>query len=125
MTEATRAYRELIVWQKAMQLVPVVYRLVKKLPAEERYALSDQLRRAAVSIPANIAEGQARQHPGEFAQFLAVARGSLAEVDTLLLVAVSLGYLSAGDLDPVTPLILEVRRLLQGLIQSLSKRRRA
>jgi four helix bundle protein len=72
-----------------MQLVPAVYRLVKHLPAEERYALSDQRRRAVVSIPANIAEGQARQHAPEFAQHLAIARGGLAEVDTLLLVAVS------------------------------------
>jgi hypothetical protein len=76
MTEATRGYRELIAWQKAMQLVPAVYRLVRQLPAEERYALSDQLRRAVVSIPANIAEGQARQHAAEFAQHLAIARGS-------------------------------------------------
>lgn len=124
MTEATRGYRELIAWQKAMQLVPAVYRLVKQLPAEERYALSDQLRRAVVSIPANIAEGQARQHAAEFAQRVAIARGSLAEVDTLLLAALNLDYLSQADLDPVAPLILEVRRLLQGLIQSLRRHSR-
>ena len=122
--ETTRGYRELIVWQKAMELVPAVYQLVKKLPAEERYALSDQLRRAVVSIPANIAEGQARQHSAEFVQHLAIARGSLAEVDTLLLVAVSLGYLREADLDPLTPSLVEVRRLLQGLMQRLRNDRR-
>jgi four helix bundle protein len=117
MTETTRGYRELIVWQKAMQLVPAVYTVVKKLPAEERYALSDQIRRAVVSVAANIAEGQARQHPAEFAQHLAIARGSLAELDTLLLVAVQLGYVTESGLHPVTPLLTDVRRLLQALIR--------
>jgi len=124
MTEATRGYRELIVWQKAMELVPAVYAVVKKLPAEERYALSDQIRRAVVSVPANIAEGQARQHAAEFAQHLAIARGSLAELDTLLLVAQRLGYVSESELQPITPLLTDVRRLLQALLQSVRSRDR-
>jgi four helix bundle protein len=119
--EETRGYKDLIVWQKAMDLVPEVYQLSKRLPPEELYGLSDQMRRAAVSIPANIAEGQARQHPGEFIQHLSIARGSLAESDTLLLLAERLGYLNEGELAGLT-VIIEVRRLLQGLIQSIRKR---
>jgi four helix bundle protein len=122
MTAATRGYRDLIVWQKAMQLVPTVCALVKKVPAEGRSAMSDQIRRAVVSVPANIAEGQARQHPAEFAQHLAIARGSLAELDTLLLVAVQFGYGTDSELQPITPLLTDVRRLLQALIQSVHAR---
>lgn len=121
MTETTRGYRELIVWQKAMDLTPEVYRLVKKLPREELYSLSDQIRRAAVSVPANIAQGQGRRQKAEFAHFLAIARGSLAELDTLLLVAERLGYLTEEDLTPISPRIIEVRRLLQGLIHKLTE----
>src|SRR5262249_8959697 len=109
--------RELLVWQRAMELVPVVYRIARHLPAEERYALGNQLRRAAVSIPANIAEGQARQHRREFVQSLSIARGSLAEVDTLLRITVALGYVSAEEIKPVLALALSVRQLLQKLIQ--------
>jgi four helix bundle protein len=122
MSEETRGYRELIVWQKAMDLVPKVYELAKKRPKEELYALSSQIRRAVISIPANIAEGQARQHPAEFAQHLSIARGSLAELDTLLLAAEKLGYLEEENLEAVSPLMIEVRRLLQGLIQSIRNR---
>jgi four helix bundle protein len=112
-------YRKLLVWQRAMQFVPIVYRVARQLPVEERYALSDQLRRAAVSIPANIAEGQARQHRREFIQALSVARGSLAEVDTLLRVAVSLGYATEADIQPALMLGLSVRQLLQRLLHHL------
>ena len=76
-------YRDLKVWQESMDLTPEVYRLQRKLPKEETYGLGDQIRRAAVSIPANIAEGHARQHTKEFLQYLAIARGSLAELETL------------------------------------------
>ena len=122
MSEQTRGYRELIVWQKAMDLVPGVYHLVRKLPREELYAMSSQIRRAVISIPANIAEGQARQHPAEFAQHLSIARGSLAELDTLLMATERLGYLQTEDLEAISPLMIEVRRLLQGLLQSIRKK---
>ena len=117
--EKTRGYRDLIVWQRAMALVPVVYRLVRKLPKEENWALSDQIRRAAISVPANIAEGQARQHKMEFVQYLAIARGSLAELDALLQTASNLEYIQPDDLGVTERLITEVRRLLQGLIQKV------
>ena len=86
-------YKELTVWQKAMDLVVEVYCLVRKLPKEELYALSDQIRRAVVSIPSNIAEGQQRNSKNDFKHFLTIARGSNAEVETQLLICVRLTYL--------------------------------
>ena len=88
------SYRELVVWQKAMDLVIEVYRLVKLLPLEERYALSDQMRRSAVSIPSNIAEGHTRNSTKEYIQYLSIAKGSNAELQMQLSICSRLGYLS-------------------------------
>ncbi len=115
-----RSYRDLVVWRKAIELVKQVYALTAEFPAHERYGLSDQLRRAAVSVPSNIAEGQGRQVVGEFRHFLRVALGSLAEVDTQLVIAVELGYLTAEATQPATDLALEIRKMLYTLIQRLS-----
>ncbi|MCC6262505.1 MAG: four helix bundle protein, partial [Bryobacterales bacterium] len=93
-----KSYRDLRVWQQGIQIVKEVYRLVKKLPKEETYALSDQLRRAAVSIPANIAEGQAKQHTRDYRRHLTIAKGSLAEVDTLFVIAGELGYIQQDEI---------------------------
>src|SRR5262245_14110918 len=112
-------YRRLVVWQRSMDLLPAVYVVARRLPPEARYGLSDQLRRAAVSVPANIAEGQARQHRREFKQSLTIARGSLAEVDTLLRAAVVLGYVTDAEIKPASALVLSVRQLLQRLIHYL------
>ena len=87
-------YRELIVWQEAIKLAKVAYKLTEKFPRQETYALADQIRRAAVSVPSNIAEGQARRAPGDFRRFLHISLGSLAEVDTQLVLAQEFGYLS-------------------------------
>jgi four helix bundle protein len=87
-------YKDLIVWQKAMDLTEMVYQATKAFPREELYGLTNQVRRAAVSIPSNIAEGQARQSTAEFRNFLSLARGSLAEVETQLMIAQRLGYLT-------------------------------
>ena len=122
MSETTKGYRDLIAWQKAMELIEPVYLLVKHLPVEERYELSSQIRRAVISVPANIAEGQARQHAKEFLQFLSMARGSLAELDTLLLAAQRLEYLTAMQVAPVEERITELRRILQGLMSSVQQR---
>ncbi len=110
-------YKDLLVWQKAIALVTQVYVVTRTFPREERYGLTSQIRRAAVSVPSNIAEGQARLTPGEFRQFLGVARGSLAELDTQLIIATNLGYLTeAGSLFEQ---LGEVGRMLSGLLASL------
>ena len=119
--EETRGYRDLIVWQKAMDLVPMAYQLARSLPVIERYGLSSQIRRAVISVAANIAEGQGRQHPKEFLHFLSVARGSLAELDTLILAGLRLDYLQADAILPVQQQMNEVRRMLQGLMSSIKR----
>src|SRR5512135_2077752 len=86
-------YRDLIAWQKAMDLVEMVYRLTKDFPKDEIYTLTSQIRRAVVSVPANIAEGQGRASDGEFHRFLTIAHGSLRELETHLFIAQRLGYL--------------------------------
>ncbi|THJ24719.1 MAG: four helix bundle protein [Nitrospira sp. CG24E] len=112
-------YTELVVWQRAIALVPEVYKLLKAFPAAETYALADQVRRAAVSIPANIAEGQARQHRKEFLQHLSIAKGSLAELHTLLIVAQQVGYINGDRLREIEAVLQTVGRPLAGLINRL------
>ncbi|MGV8041191.1 MAG: four helix bundle protein [Thermoanaerobaculaceae bacterium] len=114
-------YKDLRVWQRAVEFVSTTYALVRLLPDCERFALADQIRRAVVSVPANIAEGQARQHRKEFLQALFVARGSLAEVDTLMVVAQRLGYLQAEAVAAFDAERAEVLRLLHALIVSLRR----
>jgi four helix bundle protein len=114
-----KSYRELIVWQRSLDLVEAVYRLTQVLPASERFGLAGQLRRAAVSIPSNIAEGQSRNSTGEFLQALGVARGSLAEVETQLLIMGRLGYLAEEPLQVVLAECAEIGRMLNGLTRSL------
>ena len=122
MAEQVKDFRDLVTWQRAMDLVPEVYRSVKKLPREETFALAAQIRRASVSIPANIAEGHARQHTREFLQHLSFARGSLAELWTLLAVAVRLAYLKPDEVQALEQRMVEIRRLLAGLVSSLRRR---
>ena len=116
-----RSHRDLIVWQKAMQLVVDVYRASEVFPKAETYGLTSQTRRAAASIPANIAEGQGRRLVGEYTQFLGNARGSLSELDTHLELAVRLGYLAAAQHSKLLDQLAEVGRLLNGLMRSLNK----
>ena len=113
-----KRYEDLVVWQKAMLLAKRVYRLQKQFPKEELYGLGDQIRRAAVSIPSNIAEGFGRDTDKEFRHFLSIARGSLFETKTQLQLAESLGYLTF-DLE-MTALFDEVGKLLNGLCRSLA-----
>ena len=116
---AYSSYRELTVWQKAMELAEEVYRLVKKLPKEETYALSDQMRRAAVSVPSNIAEGHGRESKNEFRSFLSIANGSVSELETQLLLCIRLGYLSKADTESALSLSNEINRMLSALILRL------
>ncbi len=92
-------YRDLLVWQKGMNIVESVYRLTHKLPTDERWGLNSQMRRAAVSVPANIAEGYGRQATGEYRHHLSIARGSLLELETHLLVCRRLGFLKPKEID--------------------------
>lgn len=114
------SYEELIVWQKAMLLVEEVCKVVKKLPREELYALSDQLRRAVVSIPSNIAEGHMRAGTREFINFLSIANGSRVEVETQLKICERLKYLSESDVTESLNLCSEVGKMLNVMISKLS-----
>ena len=116
-------YKQLTVWQKAMALVKDVYEITASFPKQEQFGLVSQLRRAAVSIPSNIAEGQGRMSSGEFIQFLGIARGSLHEVETQLIVACDLGFLKKADLERLGTSVQEVGRLLNGLIRSLKSKK--
>jgi len=113
------SYKDLIVWQKAMDLTVVIYNLVKKLPKEELYGLSDQMRRAAVSIPSNIAEGRDRNTDKEFVQFLTIARGSKSELETQLLICIKVGYLNETEILEAINLLTEVGKMLHSLINKL------
>ena len=112
-----KSFRELDVWQKSMDLVDAVYEIVKAFPAEERYALGDQLRRAVVSIPSNIAEGFGRETHKDFAHFLTQARGSLYEVDTQLEIAARRKYVAFESLP--RPLMNDIASMLFGLTRKL------
>lgn len=116
---AIESYRDLLVWQKAVALVTACYRLTVDFPSDERYGLTSQLRRAAVSIPANIAEGQARGTPKAFAQFLWIANGSRAELETHIVIAEQLGFVTRAQTEPTLDMSSEIGRMLTGLRRSL------
>jgi len=116
-----KSYRDLIVWQKAMDLVELVYRQSRDFPREELYGLTNQLRRAAVSIPSNIAEGRARQTTKDFLHFLSITQGSLAEVETQVVIAQRLCYADTESTEKILRLTGEVGRLLHGLRNSLAQ----
>lgn len=119
-----RSFRDLLVWQRAMQLTVAVYQLTQGFPREEQYGLTGQIRRAAVSIPSNIAEGQGRSSAGEFRQFLAIARGSTCEVQTQLELARTLNFGTPASIDKAEALSNEVRKMLFGMLDSLGSQRK-
>ena len=114
-------YKDLTLWQKAMELVKEVYLLAKKLPKEETYALSDQMRRAATSIPSNIAEGNGRKSKTEYVRFLDIARGSLYELETQILIGTMLGFFNENETTSIFVLITEINKMLNSLITKLGK----
>jgi len=120
MENKTRSYRDLVVWQKGIELAKLIYPLSARFPADERFGLTSQIRRASVSVPSNIAEGQARRTTGEFVQFISHAEGSVAEVDTQLVIAVELDFVTKKQADPCFDLIGEERRMLNGLRRRLT-----
>ena len=115
---AGRNHRDLIVWQRAMELAETLYIVTRKFPADERFGLTSQMRRAAVSIPSNIAEGQGRAGATEFIRFLRIAYASLREVETQVLLAERFEYLDARQTGRLMDLTAEVGRLLNGLMKS-------
>ena len=117
-----KSYGELIAWQKAMDLVQSVYEAVRAFPKEEIYGLTSQLKRAAVSVPSNIAEGQGRKSTREFLHHLSIAYGSLMEVETQILIAVRLEYLSQQDAERIIERTSEVGRLINGLSNALANK---
>ena len=117
-----KSYRELLVWQKGIQLSVLVYRLSNQFPREETYGLSNQMRRAAVSIPSNIAEGAGRLNTREYKQYLGIARGSSFELQTQLTIARELGFGDIGQLHEAETTCDEIGRMLFGVIQALGKK---
>lgn len=117
-----RGYRDLEVWQKAMQLVTDVYALTKAFPKDELYALTNQLRRAAISVPSNIAEGRSRRSTRDFMRYASIAYGSLAEVETQLQISANLGYATETELKPLYDQTSAVSRMLNGLIKGLEEK---
>ena len=114
-----RDYKDLVVWQKGMLLAKQVYQLTQSFPSEENFGLVSQMRRAAVSVPSNIAEGQARNTTGEFVQFVSYAEGSLAELDTQIRLSIELGFCRELAVKSIQELIVEEPKMLKSLRRSL------
>src|SRR5690606_29246636 len=117
-----RGYKDLFVWREAVAFVPGVYAVVATFPAHERYGLSEQIRRAAISVPANIAEGQAKFYPREFVRHLRIARGSLAELQTLFVVAEQIGYIDPATLRELEQKMAAIGRPISRLLSTLQHR---
>jgi four helix bundle protein len=122
-SRVVKGYRDLVVWQRAMDLVTATYRLTASFPRDEKYGLVQQLNKAAVSIPSNIAEGHGRDHLGDYLHHLSVANGSLMELETQLMIAGRLEYLSRDVEERILAHAAEVGRMLSGLVRALRKRR--
>ncbi|WP_295245115.1 four helix bundle protein [uncultured Brevundimonas sp.] len=120
---APRSHRDLKVWQIALDMTETLYRTTADWPKSEQYGLVNQVRRAAVSVPANIAEGAGRRSPGEFMHFVGIARGSLAELETLLIIARRLGYIEEPPFRVIIDDLFELGRMTTGLLKSLNERR--
>ena len=112
-------FKELIVWQRAMDLAAEVYRLARRLPKEETFSLGDQMRRAAVSIPSNIAEGYGRKTKRDYANFLLMARGSTFETETQLLLCTRVGYLTEKDIGQALALLAETGKMINAIVLKL------
>jgi len=124
MANETQSYKDLVVWEKGISLAKMIYQLTATFPSEEKFGLVSQMRRASVSIPSNIAEGQARHTTGEFIQFISHAEGSAAELETQIILAVELGFSEKGDVIPAYELVDEIRRMLNALRRKISVARR-
>ena len=122
MTNETQSYKDLVVWQKGIELAKLIYKVTAQFPGEEKFGLVSQMRRAAVSIPSNIAEGQARHTTGEFIQFISHGEGSVAELETQIILAVELEFCAKNAVLSACELLDEIRRMLNGLRRKLATR---
>jgi four helix bundle protein len=122
LSEKLKSYKDLKVWQRSYQLCLEIYKITKGFPDEEKYGLTSQLRRAAVSVPSNISEGYGRKTTPEYIQFLYIAYGSTCEIETQILLSGDLNYISTGKLEMLIEGIKEVERMLKALIKSLEKK---
>ena len=120
-----KSYRDLEVWQKAMRLAKRIYQVTQKFPNDERFGLTNQLRRAVVSVPSNIAEGHARFGAGEFSRFLSIATGSVAEIETQILLSQDLGYVKEELTFELLAELDIIGKMLRGLAKSIDRRRHA
>lgn len=114
-----KSYKDLLVWQRSMNLVESVYRITEKLPSKEQFGLISQMRRAAVSIPSNIAERYGRQSTGSYAQFLSIARGSLLELETQIELCIRIKYIQQIDVEKILNEIIEINKMLSSLITKI------
>lgn len=114
-----KSYRDLIVWQKSVKLVTLVYKLLKNFPDDERFGLTSQIKRSSVSISSNIAEGYGRNYTKDYSRFLQIARGSLFEMQTQLEIALNLNFIEAKQLEEIKSLSIEIEKMLNSLINKL------
>ena len=125
MATTFKSYRDLEVWQKSMKLAKRIYEITQGFPTEERFGLTNQLRRASVSVPSNLAEGHARFGAGEFARFISISMGSVAEIETQVLLSTDLGYLKHEVSNEILGDLETIGKMLRGLAKAISKRRNA
>ena len=116
------SYKNLIVWQKAIEFVTVIYKTTKLFPSDEKFNLITQINRAVISVPVKIAEGYGRESSKNYLQFLRISRGSILELETLLLISKNLNYLPIEDYEKLTENLNEISKLLQGLIKSIQNK---
>jgi len=116
-----KSYRDLDVWEKSVDLVVLVYQLAKSFPSEEKFGLTSQIKKAAVSVPANIAEGYGRTHRGDYVHHLSMARGSLAELETHVVIAGRLNFIKRKETVETWNVAQEVGKMLNKLIQTLQR----
>ncbi len=114
-----KSYRDLIVWQKSVKMVTLVYKLIKVFPEDEKFGLTSQVKRSSVSVSSNIAEGYGRNYAKDYARFLQIARGSLFEMQTQLQIAVNLSFIEEKDLQEIKSLSIEIEKMLNVLIKKI------
>ena len=120
MNTKPQSYKDLVVWQKGIQAAKLIYNLTRNFPGEEKFGMISQMRRAAISIPSNIAEGQARHTTKEFIQFISHAEGSVAELETQLILSIELTFATSADTKEIFALLDELRRMNNGLRRKLA-----